>query len=546
MALGGFDLVWSVTQNTINSQLQWLQDEGLIASALAFGDLDGDGFFIGGSGADAALLGPPTVSFDTGQSNIARLILKFTGGTFTAYPSASRSAIATKYPLAGSRIAFKVNVAIGQLAHEDLMNGKAVPPEVAKILTAFDPTMFEVRSIFMDFQNSDLTTYDTVYSDIKFPNDYVKSSFGTGMGAWIGSHKGADNPFILGHSVERNEPATPGSPSILEPTGANFSTHVFGPVKQPGDVGLNTFNFLLVTGGRNITDNPKLYGPGAGVFDYNLVNDNAVDGAGYIDAEVFLTSYIKPIIIDPLNAALSRMPDYTQARSDRHAHAEVNDKSAPDAHGRATFVRDGLGWTYHDNVDLRWHESGFYSHDRWSRQHLSLAVQLKMAPDADKVSRLTLEIDGTLYRYEKDQLNTDVPPFKSNCYLGDGWAEATLPWSIKLQFVAGADGKLTVTKTAVQDPPRTDHGQGGAYDIADFFNNLFDLNTISSDWQNNAVGLSAVEKLVAQAVDQQTGNVLQAAATKIVMPAPKTFFYKNIRLDPQSSNIAIDLTYKAA
>jgi hypothetical protein len=169
-----------------------------------------------------------------------------------------------------------------------------------------------------------------------------------------------------------------------------------------------------------------------------------------------------------------------------------------------------------------------------------------MAPDADKVSRLTLEIDGTLYRYEKDQLNTDVPPFKSNCYLGDGWAEATLPWSIKLQFVAGADGKLTVTKTAVEDPPRTDHGQGGAYDIADFFNNLFDLNTISSDWQNNAVGLSAVEKLVAQAVDQQTGNVLQAAATKIVMPAPKTFFYKNIRLDPQSSNIAIDLTYKAA
>jgi hypothetical protein len=39
MSIAGFDMIWSVTQNTINSQFLWLQEEGLIASSLAFGDL---------------------------------------------------------------------------------------------------------------------------------------------------------------------------------------------------------------------------------------------------------------------------------------------------------------------------------------------------------------------------------------------------------------------------------------------------------------------------------------------------------------------------
>jgi hypothetical protein len=544
MSIAGFDMIWSVTQNTINSQFQWLQEEGLIASSLAFGDLDNDGFFIGGQGADAALLAPPTVSFDTGQSNIVRMTLSFTGGTFTAYTGFGHKAVATKFPLAGSHIAFKINLAVGQLAHEHLTNAKAVPPEVAKILESFDPAMFDIRSIFMDFQNSDLTTYDTTYSEIKVNNEAVKQIFATGMAAWINSHKGNANPFILGHSVDSNKPGAPGTPAILEPTGANFSSHVFSPL-TPQNAGLSTFNFLLVTDGRKITDFPDLYGPGAGLLNYNPVDTNDIDGVGAIATDLFLDRYIKPVIIDPLNRALSSMPNYIHARPDRNPDVELNDKSAPDANHRATFVRVPSGWTYHDTVHLRWHESGFYSHDRWSQQSLNFGVKLLMANDDKGVPRLTLQIDGSLYRYEKDQQNTDVPPFKSNVYVGDAWASATLPWTIKLQFVAGADGKLTITKTATEGKPNEDHGQGGIFDVADFFNGLFNLKTISSDWSDNAVGLAAVEKLVAQSVEKQAGDVINAAAAKTVMPAPRMFFYKNIRLDPRG-NVAIDLTYKAA
>jgi hypothetical protein len=396
----------------------------------------------------------------------------------------------------------------------------------------------------MDFQNSDLTSYDTTYSDIKVDNEAVKQIFSTGIAAWINSHKGNDNPFILGHSVASNTPAAPGTPAVLQPTGGNFSSHVFSPM-TPQNAGLSTFNFLLVTDGRKITDHPELYGPGAGLLNYNPVETNQVDGVGAIDTAVFLDRYIKPVIIDPLNRSLSAMQDYVHARPDRNPKVEVNDKSAPDAHGRATFVRTPTGWNYHDTVHLYWHESGFYSHDRWSQQSLTFEVKLLMANDAGGVPRLTLQIDGSLFRYEKDQQNTDIPPFKSNVYVGDAWANATMPWTIKLQFVAGADGKLTITKTAAEGQTQTDHGQGGVFDVADFFRGLFDMKTISSDWSDNAGGLAAVEKLVADSVEKQAGDVIEAAASKIVMPAPKTFFYKNIRLDPRG-NIAIDLTYKAA
>jgi hypothetical protein len=77
------------------------------------------------------------------------------------------------------------------------------------------------------------------------------------------------------------------------------------------------------------------------------------------------------------------------------------------------------------------------------------------------------------------------------------------------------------------------------YKLADYLN----LSTFSSDWSKNAAGLAAVEKLVAQSVEKQAGDVINAAAAKTIMPAGQTF-YKNIRLDPRG-NIAIDFIYKA-
>jgi hypothetical protein len=543
MALKGFDMVWAITQNTINSQMEWLQESGVIAKSLAFGDLENDGAKIGGDGADAAMLAPPTVSFDTGQGNVVRLMLAFTGGTFTAYSGFGKAAVPKSYPLQGCMVAFKVNLAIGQLAHEHLANDQAIPPEVAKILTAFDPSMFDVQSIFMDFQNSDLTTYDTTYSQMNFPDETTKVVFGQAMASWINSHRGNDNPFILGHSVTRTTPTEPGTPSILEPTGANFSSRVFAPITGPDDpnAGLNTFNFLMVTNGRKILDDPALYGNGAGVFDYNLVDNNAIDGRGYINFETFLNTYVGPMIIDPLNQALVAMPDYAHARDDRGPNLDQNAKSNPGPDGRARFARTPTGWTYQDDVDLSWHESGFNSHDRQSQQHMDFTVAVKMAPDDVGVDRLTIQIDGSLYRYEWDQLNTDIPPFKSNVYVGKAHASARLPYTIKLQFVASDDGKLAIKKTASSGEIQKESGVDGAYKLAD----VFSADSISHDWNDNSVALSSVLGLLSKAVDDEAGNVIAAAATKIVMPAPKTFFYKNILIG-QHGDIEIDLTYKAA
>lgn len=545
MALKGFDMVWAITQNTINSQLEWLQSQGYIADKLSFGDLDTVGAVVGGSGEDAAVLAPPTVSFDTGENNVIRLILQFTGGTVTVYQGFGRNAKPIKYPLKGDTIAFKVNLAIGQLAHEHLANDKAVPPSVAKILSQFDPSQFEVQSIFMDFENSDLANYDTTYSRMQFPDEMSATLFKNAMAAWINSHRGNDNPFILGHAVKQRTAQDRGGPSVLEPTGANFSAHVFAPIKGANDpnAGLSTFNFLLVTGGRDILKDPMLYGAGAGVFDFNLVDANDVDGRGYIALDTFLHTYLEPLIIAPLTARLNQQRDYVHARDDRRPHVEINEKTAPDRNRRATFVRTPRGWTYKDHVKLTWHEPGSHSHDRESEQSLEFSVQLVMSPDSGGTPRLTLQIDGSLYRYEWDQLNIDMP-FKSNVYVGKGWASARLPWTIKIQFVAGADGKLTVTKSSHAGEPQKDSGKAGGYKVADFFSGLLNLHSIADDWRNNAAGLGAVEKTILGAIESGVSDVLNGAATKVVMPAPRTFFYKNLALG-HDGDVRIDLTYKA-
>src|SRR3954462_10442332 len=56
--LMGFYMVWAVTQDTVNSQLEWLQLCGVIPDAAQIGDLSVEGLAIGGDGQDRATIAP--------------------------------------------------------------------------------------------------------------------------------------------------------------------------------------------------------------------------------------------------------------------------------------------------------------------------------------------------------------------------------------------------------------------------------------------------------------------------------------------------------
>lgn len=405
--------------------------------------------------------------------------------------------------------------------------------------------MMQVSSIFMDFANSDLANYDSNHTVMNTTDLLLKQIFADRVGAWLKGKQGKDNPFILGYPVTRTSPPDD-IRAVFQPTGANLSVHAYeypaGSTDQSKN-GLSTLNFLLVTGHRRITDEPALFAPDAGTFHRNLVEDPKIDGKAIISRDLFLHSYLYPLIVKPLQDLINSQPDFVGARADREASADINDKTAP-VDGRATFISTDTGWRYSDHVKLTWHESGFYSHGRESEQQIDFTVNVLTQTNSSGAARPTVEITSKLYRYEWDQQNQDIPPFKSNVYVGKAWANATLDWTLTLQFVAGVDGKITITKSSSVPDPKTDSGDAGAYKIADAFTNLLGLSGIEDAWSSNGANLGTVESDVADRLIEDIDTVLDGAMGHLVMPARNQFFYKNMQINGDG-DIEFDITYKS-
>lgn len=558
--LTGFDLVWAITQNTVNSQLNWLMHEH-IPRHIKMGDLETDGMVIGGAvgSDDEARLALPTpsmpmVDFDTGQAKLARLYLNLDRGTITTWSGFGKSAREIKFNVSGTRIAFKVNMNLGQVAHEELGRpGGVIPPEIAKILQQFDSSMFSIKSIFLDFQNSDLTTYDEVNSNLVFiplsggdaaAMDFIKANFGKMMGAWISQFRGKENPFILGYPVAR-QARSEDVKAVLQPTGANLSTHSWqyeGASHDHQMDGLSTLNFLLVTGGKKILDDPKYYAPDAGVFHRNLVTSNDIDGKGIIARELFLGTYLQQNLIDPFLLKLKDLGDYRNARMDKAG----DDRRLTVDESTHGFVPTLTGWHYNDHVVVHWEEDGNFIHWRDSEQNTMFDIVMSMEPDRDPAMlgalRLTLTIAAQLYRRETDETRQRWPGLPST-YYGKGWADARLKWNIWLQFIAGTDGKVDVKFSQHIDEPVKNHGIDGIFEFADFFSNAFGTHTISQDWDTNADSMVSEDNGIASRVMDATEAVLGNMALLVVLPAPSQFFYKNILLNADG-DIEVDLAYK--
>ncbi len=533
-------MVWAITQNTVNSQLDWLSGQ-TIPTQVTIGNLDDyDGSIVG-------TIAPPTVDFATGEPHLAYLYLTFQSGTFEYWHGHGRNQVTKTSDIKGWKIAFSVHLNIAQIAQDYIKGSKAVPREILDMLTKFDDTMFSIQSIFMDFQNSDLSTFNDLKS--KLPDEIdneVKDNFNQMMRLWLLNHKGTDNPFILGFPVTHKQ-VSDDVKAVLNPTGANLSTHAYEYPENKNDGskdGLSTLNFLMVTGNRNILKEPALMRPDAGSFHKNLVETNDIDGKGIIARETFFNNYLWDLLIKPFQDKVMKLGDYAHARDDarkRHKNfrEEINDKTNG-------FVEDTDGWHYGDHVKLSWKETGDPIHLRESEQNIQFKVSVSMAndfrPEMMNAQRLTLTITGSVYRYEWDQTELDMGPL-GDLYVGKGWANALLSYTITIQFITGIDGKISIYYSSKNNDIVKDSGTGGVFKMADFFNEIFNIDSIAKDWSTNAASLANVESDMVSKLLKETGPILDNAMTKLILPGRKEFFYKNILMNTDG-DIEIDLAYK--
>lgn len=218
----------------------------------------------------------------------------------------------------------------------------------------------------------------------------------------------------------------------------------------------------------------------------------------FSDREVFSQRYLKPLLIDPLEERLNSMPDYAltlPGGAVATGQGAINDKSGVTASNtglRARFVRTPSGWYYGDHVLLQWQQPGDVSHLRESEQDLQYGVSVSEQLDMAGVPRLTIDLYGSLMRYERDAVSQTLGRGRQ-VDLGRGWARATLHWALQLQLIVDGSGRANLISRARKAAPVADGGKSGAYIASDPLAHLLNLPRLTQAWDHGGAGLSAIQ-----------------------------------------------------
>ncbi|BAU67469.1 hypothetical protein STA3757_48910 (plasmid) [Stanieria sp. NIES-3757] len=288
--LAGFDLVYAVTQQTINKQLQLLAVESVLPSKWQYQHPENK------FGIDADL-GIPVVDMNTGDASSRKVLVHFplNGGKinyltidvekFTIVPKSAN--------VVGWQLTLTINLSLAEIAAKLISEHKKIPSAVKQQLTAFTEDLYEISHLFLNFEDADLVeSYQLTApnnTDMNDPNviNQVKNI----VQSLLNTLKGSDNPFIFGYTVNNKKP--PASNADFIPTGTTYSVY-----PEPAHLPRSTINFLSVTNGR------KVPGVGYGIFTHNWVTTDDVQGA-FVVAQNILMSKILPPLAEIMDAKAS-------------------------------------------------------------------------------------------------------------------------------------------------------------------------------------------------------------------------------------------------
>ncbi|QKJ30679.1 hypothetical protein HQ865_13250 [Mucilaginibacter mali] len=524
-----FDMVVSITEKTINDQLTHLLRMGTIHPELiiiqTYDKKTKKYAFKVCKSTDEIPLndegGPvrPTISVDiqpqvtiSSSGKIITFIIKFLDGNAWFWDQPGPDAELVKYDAKGWQYAIAINMALTQLPKDGSGNIKA-PDFVKNQLDKFTSNMFDISHLFMDFQATDLMSYDPIKTKTDSAGDFGKEQLVNFMKAYLTWLTETGNPYILGYSITQNDKTTVSKdekvPDSLRPTGTTFT--MFNDNKNPA---LSTLNFALVTKGGygKIKKNPD-------IFDTNWISpQDQCDAKMIYAASRFSEEFVMKPLFNKLNddtynalkgsLTLGPKKSYQQAR-----------KATSTGYSFEIFNQDAVSDKYQNNLE----------------------VAITNHP-----AEIHYDVKGNIFVKKINTTNMGFCEAEASAQASTGWHANFI---VKVAKDKDGNPALAFEQFVSIDSHNASTDKNGCAkfwsaigDILDALLSvfkIFDLGSLTSIITNvfrtNIPGIGDINVAL--------GNLDNSFNGAVMLPAGGVFFFKNPSADA-TGNVSLSLTYK--
>jgi hypothetical protein len=504
------DIRVSITQDTINTQFYVLMLGGIIHRNITIKDEESE------TELTAQLYMPdteskatpfPMVDFspygDLGQGKVM-FYVRMDSGTFTLWEGVGPKQKKVTKPFKNWVYAFKVSMDEVLLTDSQLteLKGKDYVPKLVKNI---DSSVFTVSQLYMDFQNANISDYDTDHStDFQHMSSKSIQQFIQLITIYFKKLKDTENPYILGYSIKQ-KPHT--QPAVLEPTSGEISTYY-----NKRNEGLNTLDFLLMTHNKALPiddDRCKVS---------QLVDSTTYDGKIMIANDLFFEKYFKPYILERIKYGL---PDGGIWKEEvthgkwTFSHIEDNFDTSGEVIGHVEDV------VFKNRIDLY----------RKKRASVSCSVEMVAGPN--------IKVTGSGVVYERRYLYCYPNIFspKKATWLYD--MEVTQPFSFDMTMEAGKEGKIILNGIFKKNTQEEKTKESRAVKLSEFFFKTQNHRLIESIKYR----IERIQEEYIHYFENCIESGFNLLSHKIILPAGDVFFFKNIRFD-DDRNVCMDISYK--
>ena len=513
--LNGYNLVLTISQDTLNNQFFLLMAEGTIDSRLniAYAPTLPDLVL-------NAQVNAPTVQLVMQPASPLQAVfnINFKSGTFTYMDYMLTPPLQTA-DVSGwvfSMVVDLTQMAINSTQPAGLVVSAGAQEQLGKYVG--DPA-FSLQALFLNFDNVNLSTVSVTAADVKMqPSDARYPWVLSAIQALMANIKQSGNPYILGYHASSNDPTqtTPQVP-LLASTSMQFVTDQYNYPAGSTDHSKDGLSALCYV---TMTENLPVPYPDNKVpsFSWNPIPAPAVQGCMFIDNATFNRGYVMGAVLPVLSQALQSRVAWTQSGNSWSLTDNRNDGDQNDGHGPVVGSDSGI-------LDIY----GLHTNNRGCTLTLNVAASVGNQ----------LVYDGTGFFYRR--LDLYERPF--GIWAHDAWTSSNLPFTFTLKLVAGANGTVTATLVPAQGSAAQDNWANPIVKFTDLIAQLFNAS-LEDQLQKIDNSYTEFEQGQFTQFGNSTAQAFQALSEQLILPAPKQFYYSNVGLNSEN-DVVLEIGYKS-